>query len=170
MSEKVKNKKVTDERFSFAFDNVELHDQKLETKARGYFADAFFRFRRNKASLVATVIIGFILLFALLVPMLTPPSVQTLMDPYYSKKGPRNTDLYSIGINGAQNKTVTDRVLYYEYAKGLRLSLLKKILSFQSKRLVNLTINLLLEHQKLLIPHQDQLLTVILRISTNTYL
>lgn len=119
MSNKIKNTQVKDERFSFAYENVELHDQKLETKARGYFSDAFFRFRRNKASLVATVIIGVILLFALLVPVVTPKPVRALMDPYYSKKGPRDTTFYRLGLNGSQTKTLTDRMLYYEYAKGV---------------------------------------------------
>ena len=118
-STNLNNKIVNDERFTLAHDNVELHDHKLETKARGYFADAFFRFRRNKASVTATVIIGFILLFAIVVPILTPNSVQTLMDPYYSKKGPRNTMLYDVGLNGSQIKTLSDRMLYYEFAKGI---------------------------------------------------
>lgn len=108
-----------DERFTFAHENVELHDQKLETKARGYFADAFFRFTRNKASVTATAIIALISLFAIFVPIFTPTSVQTLMDPYYAKKGSRDTGLYDIGINGGQTKTLSDRVLYFEYAKGV---------------------------------------------------
>ncbi len=115
----VKNKKPIDERFTLAHENVELHDQKLETKARGYFADAFFRFTRNKASVTAAIIIAIIMLFAIFVPIFTPTSVQSLMDPYYSKKGSRSTVLYNIGIDGGQKKTLTDRALYYEYAKGI---------------------------------------------------
>ncbi len=115
---KVNNVNI-DKRFTFAHENVELHDHKLETKARGYFADAFSRFTRNKASVTATIIIAVIVLFAVFVPIFTPSSVQTLMDPYYSKKGSRSTVLYNIGLNGGQSKTVTDRVLYYEYAKGI---------------------------------------------------
>lgn len=118
-STKVKNQITNDERFTFAHDNVELHDNQLETKARGYFADAFFRFRRNKASVTATFIIGLILVFALIGPVLTPRPVQTLMDPYYSKKGPRDSILYDLGVDGGLTKTVSDRVLYYEFAKGI---------------------------------------------------
>ncbi|MDY0214890.1 MAG: ABC transporter permease [Bacilli bacterium] len=119
-SNNLANKNIQqDDRFTFAHENVELHDHKLETKARGYFADAFFRFRRNKASVTATFIIGIILLFALLVPMLTPKPVRTLMDPYYSKKGPRSAMFYDLGLNGGQTKTLTDRVLYWEYSKGV---------------------------------------------------
>lgn len=118
-SNKLTNKNVKDERFTFAHENIKLHDHKLETKARGYFADAFFRFTRNKASVTASIIIGLILLFALFVPILTPTSVQTIMDPYYAKKGPRNTILYNIGVNGSQSKVLTDRALYYELGKGV---------------------------------------------------
>ncbi len=118
-SNEKKIKPVVDERFTFAHENVELHDNKLETKAKGYFADAFSRFTRNKASVTATIIIAIITLFAIFVPIFTPKNVQTLMDPYYSKKGSRSTILYNIGVNGGQKKEVSDRVLYYEYAKGI---------------------------------------------------
>lgn len=118
-SNSVKPNIKKDDRFAFAHENVELHDQKLETKARGYFADAFSRFTRNKASVTATVIIAIVTLFAILVPIFTPKSVQTLMDPYYSKKGGRDVTLYNIGVDGGQKKTVTNRVLYFEYAKGI---------------------------------------------------
>lgn len=40
-SNKLTNKNVKDERFTFAHENIELHDHKLKTKARGYFVDAF---------------------------------------------------------------------------------------------------------------------------------
>lgn len=118
-SKEKKIKLVGDERFTFAHENVELHDQKLETKAKGYFADAFSRFTRNKASVTASIIIAIITLFAVFVPIFTPKNVQVLMDPYYSKKGSRSTLLYNIGVNGGQAKTLSDRVLYYEYSKGI---------------------------------------------------
>ncbi len=116
--EKVKAELV-DDRFSFANDNVELHDQKLATKSRGYFKDAFIRFTRNKASVAASIIIGIIILFAVIVPIATPGNVQTLMDPYYCKKGPRSTTFYGLGINGSKVDSYTDRTITFEYAKGV---------------------------------------------------
>ncbi|MDY4818641.1 MAG: ABC transporter permease [Bacilli bacterium] len=110
---------VVDDRFSFAHDNKDIHDQKLDTKPRGYFKDAFIRFTKNKASVVAAIIIGIIILFALIVPLATPGNVQTLMDPYYAKKGPRNTALYRLGFDGGQEVTLTDRTLVFEAAKGV---------------------------------------------------
>lgn len=110
---------VADDRFTFAHDNLELHDHKLETKARGYFADAFHRFTKNKASVTASVIIIIIILFALIVPLATPGQMQTLMDPYYAKKGPRHNVLYNIGVNGGKKNVYTDRSLIYELSKGV---------------------------------------------------
>lgn len=117
--ELVNNNNVIDDRFSFANDNVVLHDQKLETKPRGYFKDALIRFTKNKASIVASIIIGLIVLFALITPLATPNNVKTLMDPYYAKKGPRNTSLYALGFDGGSNITLTDRTLVFEAAKGV---------------------------------------------------
>lgn len=110
---------LADDRFTFANDSVVLKDQKLETKARGYFKDAFIRFTKNKASVAATIIIAIIILFAIIVPLATPGNVQTLMDTYYSKKGPRSTTFYSWGINGTQTTELTDRTLIFESAKGV---------------------------------------------------
>lgn len=113
------NQLVQDDRFTFVQENVKLHDQKLETKPRGYFKDAFIRFTKNKASVVATIIIAAIILFAIIVPLVTPSNMQTLMDTYYAKKGPRNTALYGMGLNGGQTNSYVDRTLIYEYSKGV---------------------------------------------------
>ena len=110
---------VQDDRFTFANESVVLHDQKLATKPRGYFKDAFIRFTKNKASVVAAVIIGIIALFAIITPLATPKGVQTLMDPYYSKKGPRSEALYSLGINGSKQEELSNRTLIYQFAKGV---------------------------------------------------
>lgn len=60
------------EKFQFIQLDTNIHDKKLETKSRGYFADAFLRFKKNKSSLVAAVIILFLLLFALVSPIHSP--------------------------------------------------------------------------------------------------
>lgn len=110
---------IQDDRFTFAHENERLHDQKLETKRRGYFKDAFIRFTKNKASVAASIIIGIIILFAIIVPLATPGNIQTLRDVYYAKKGPRSTTFYSLGINGGQTTALTDRTLIFEYSKGV---------------------------------------------------
>lgn len=113
------NTLIKDERFTFANDKVDTHDQKLETKPRGYFKDAFIRFSRNKASVAASIIIAIIILFAVIVPIATPENMRTLLDTNYAKKGPRNTALYGLGLNGGKTTTLVDRTLIYEYSKGV---------------------------------------------------
>ncbi len=44
-------------------------DEKFKTKQIGYFEDAWNRFRKNKSSIVATIIIAILILYALLVPI-----------------------------------------------------------------------------------------------------
>lgn len=63
---------IPQEKFAFVQMDATLHDKKLETKARGYFADAFLRFRKNKSSVIAAWILLFLLLFSFLSPILSP--------------------------------------------------------------------------------------------------
>ena len=39
---------IPQEKFKFVQKDAFLHDQKLETKNRGYFSDAMLRFKKNK--------------------------------------------------------------------------------------------------------------------------
>lgn len=67
--------KISQEKFVFASNNNNLHDNKLETKPVSYLKDALYRFTRNKASIVATIIIGILILFAIFVPIFSPYTV-----------------------------------------------------------------------------------------------
>ena len=60
---------ISKELLTFKEQDGNIHDQKLDTKPVGYFKDAFNRFKRNKASIVATIIIGILILFAIIVPI-----------------------------------------------------------------------------------------------------
>lgn len=66
---------IPQEKFEFAQLDAKLHDTKLETKSRGFFADALLRFKKNKSSVVAAYIIGLLLLFAFVSPVVSPYSV-----------------------------------------------------------------------------------------------
>lgn len=68
---------IPQDKFQFVQRDGVIHDQKMETKARGYFADAFLRFRKNKSSVVAAWILLFLVLFAILSPILSPYEVST---------------------------------------------------------------------------------------------
>lgn len=60
---------IPKEKFEFYQREGDIHDKKLETKPVGYFKDAMRRFARNKSSVIAAVIIFFLILYALLVPV-----------------------------------------------------------------------------------------------------
>ena len=62
---------IPKEKFAFTNAGDRIHDEKLKTKARGYFADAFLRFRKNKSSVVAACIILVLVLFAIFAPLLS---------------------------------------------------------------------------------------------------
>ena len=67
--------KIPQELFEFAQLDATIKDKKLKTKARGYFADAMIRFKKNKSSIVAAYIILVLVLFAIIAPFLSPYSV-----------------------------------------------------------------------------------------------
>lgn len=73
---------IPQEKFSFVQSDAVLHDVKLETKARGFFADALLRFRKNKSSVFAAWILLFLLVFVILSPILSPYTIRD-MDSVY---------------------------------------------------------------------------------------
>ena len=79
---------IPKELFEFARSGETLHDEKMKTKARGYFADAMLRFKKNKSSVVAAWIILGLVVFAIVAPLLTPYNIRTDKDTVYTKTGP----------------------------------------------------------------------------------
>lgn len=59
------------EEFAFVQENEKLHDMGLQTKARGYLADAMIRFRKNRSSVIAAYILLFLVLYAIFAPMIS---------------------------------------------------------------------------------------------------
>ena len=57
--------------FEFVNINERLTDKKFDDKPIGYFKDAWIRFRKNKASVAAAIIILLILLFSITAPLFT---------------------------------------------------------------------------------------------------
>lgn len=62
---------IPDSKFTFAHEDSNLHDKKLDTKAVSFARDSFRRFCKNKSSVVAAVILGIIILMAIFVPVFT---------------------------------------------------------------------------------------------------
>ena len=109
------------EMFEFANKGEKLHDQKFEDKPIGYFKDAWIRFRKNKASIVAAIIIIGIVLFSLLMPLFNSRYDSTFLDVYYAKKGPYSPWMSeNLGImNGGTKRTVSERGLSWLLAAGV---------------------------------------------------
>lgn len=111
---------IPKEKFQFVNTGEKLSDRKFDDKPIGYLKDAWLRFKKNKASVVATVIIIFIVLFAFLMPFINTRYSATFMDAFYAKKGPRNEFLAQFGIaTGAQKKDLSDKGLVKEVGIGM---------------------------------------------------
>lgn len=88
---KNENENIPQELFEFAQLDAVIHDKKIETKARGFFADALLRFKKNKSSVVAAYIILFLIIFSILSPLLSPYTIKdkdviySNYPPYYEK-------------------------------------------------------------------------------------
>ena len=73
---------IPKEKLQFVGSNRQIHDVKLDTKPVGYFKDAFRRFCKNKSSIVAAIIIMLQLLFAIIVPIFSPYTVEDRFGDY----------------------------------------------------------------------------------------
>ena len=67
--------KIPAEQFAFVQENEKLRDKELQTKARGFFADAMIRFSKNKSSVVASWILLGMILYSIFAPIISPYSV-----------------------------------------------------------------------------------------------
>ncbi|MBE5787322.1 MAG: ABC transporter permease [Clostridiales bacterium] len=78
---------IPQEKFAFAHKDAILRDHKLETKSRGFLADAMVRFKKNKSSVIAAYIIMFLLLFSIVAPLISPYDVKQV-DKRYTNTPP----------------------------------------------------------------------------------
>ncbi|MDD4290685.1 MAG: ABC transporter permease [Clostridia bacterium] len=106
MDKAMEIKRISPEMFEFAQMGDKLHDKKLETKPVGYFKDAFRRFKKNQASVIAAIIIVLIILYAIFVPI---------------------TSQYTVGFKDAEFKYLRPRSLFLEkfgiFEGGLEMTL-----------------------------------------------
>lgn len=106
------------EAFTLVQKGQRIHDVRFETKPVGYFQDAWIRFRRNKASVVAAVIIILIVLFGIVAPFCTPYAVSD-SDGVYAKMRPKIPALEALGFwDGSYDKKLNERFFVYMTAMG----------------------------------------------------
>lgn len=94
---------LSPEKFTFVQKDKNIKDVKFETKPVGYFKDAWYRFSRNKGSVVAACIIVFLILFAIIVPIFSRFSVSTA-DGYYKYMPGKSMTLAKYGIMDGSSK------------------------------------------------------------------
>ena len=112
--------KIPPEKFEFVHSGERIADKKFEDKPIGYFKDAWIRFRKNHASVVATIIIICIVLFAFLTPIFNTRYNARCMDSYYAKKAPRALALRPYGIfDGGTTRTFSEKGLIKAIAIGV---------------------------------------------------
>ena len=114
MNEKYEN--MPKEMFELVGNQGRITDKKLSTKAVGYFGDAWIRFRKNKSSVVAAVIILLLFLYAIIVPFISHYSV-TFRDGYYKMVLPRSKVFSFLGWDGC--KVQKEGQSGYDYLSGI---------------------------------------------------
>ncbi len=85
MNKNIDYTNIPKEKFSFVNHGERISDKKFDDKPIGYFKDAWIRFRKNKGSIVAALIILIIILYSFAAPLLTTNFDHTFMDVYYAK-------------------------------------------------------------------------------------
>lgn len=106
-----------DEKFVFIQQGEDIHDTRFETKPVGYFGDAWNRFKKNKSSVVATVIIFLLVLFAIFTPIFADYTM-SFTDSYYTYTLPKCNLLSRFGIwDGCTERTMNQQT--YDYYNAM---------------------------------------------------
>ena len=112
---------ISKEKFVFVNKENKIHDRELVTKPVSYFVDAWRRFKRNKASIVAACIILFLVLFAIFAPLFSPFKV-AYTDSYYRYALPKLEicEKLNLGfLDGCEKRELNEATFYLNYAKGV---------------------------------------------------
>lgn len=109
-------KNIPAEKFRFT-NNRSTSDEKFKTKQIGYLEDAWHRFRKNKSSIVASIIIVVLLLYSIIVPLFCETTYsKSLTDTTYltyTKLLPKSKFFQWLGWDGCHKVEVTDANLNY---------------------------------------------------------
>ena len=130
---KAQDYQISSEKFVFHKTEGNLHDNKLETKPVSYFQDALNRFAKNKASILATVIIALLVVFAIVAPIISPYEV-AYSDGYYRFIAPKNPLFYNAGIHfwdGGTDKEVNKAT--YDLYRGIQEEIGRTVIMTEPK-------------------------------------
>lgn len=111
-------KHIPQEKFKLVQRNDQIFDAKFDTKPIGYFKDAWLRFKRNRASVAASYIIGAIILFGILVPFFSTYDL-AYSDAVYAKARPKLQIFDGTGFwDGSKSMKYNDKYLIYTVGIG----------------------------------------------------
>lgn len=109
-------KNIPIEKFRFT-NNRSTSDEKFKTKQIGYLEDAWHRFRKNKSSIVASIIILILVVYAIVVPIFGETTYsKSLTDTTYltyNKLLPKAKGLEWLGWDGCHKVELTENNLNY---------------------------------------------------------
>ena len=98
-----KNKNLSPQDFEFTQADEKIYDKRFETKPIGYFKDAMIRFRKNKTNVVASSILGIIVICTILIPIISTKNY-TQLEAELAFLPPRIPLLAEIGILDGTSK------------------------------------------------------------------
>ena len=119
--EDVNKEQIPKEMFSFVREETPEKDRKSGDKPIGYLKDAWIRFRKNRASVVAVVMIIGIMLYAFLAPLLITGHDAGFLDSVYAKKPGRVAWLRdSVGLaDGGVERELSEKNLILTLGIGV---------------------------------------------------
>ena len=101
---------IPKEKLKFANTDRVIHDKELETKPIGFFKDAMIRFKKNKSSVVASFIILFLFLYAIIVPFAFRNTYNTAVGDNewleYGKLLPKTNAFSWLGWDGKKTNVI----------------------------------------------------------------
>lgn len=89
LPEEARDPEIKPEDFTLQVADESVHEQKFQTKPTTFFKDSLKRFKKNKSSVVATYILGALILLAIFVPIFDPYPVSGSLAPEYKNLEPK---------------------------------------------------------------------------------
>jgi oligopeptide transport system permease protein len=120
---------ISPDKFQFVQLDSRLSDKKLETKARSFFQDAMLRFAKNKSSVAAAWILAFLILYAIIVPFVSPYDITKDQDPFFKDYPAFIPGAYDKGFEfwSGSHTVKNQNDIAMNYWKGIELETGKKL-------------------------------------------
>lgn len=121
MKETIDINNISPEKFTFVSAEGRLHDKGLETKPVGYLRDAWNRFKKNKGSVFAAIIIGLLVLFSIFAPLVSQYEIKD-QDMTFAFCYPKSSLSDKTGVDfwdGCVVKEHSINQFLYNYAIGV---------------------------------------------------